>query len=88
VSSIPNSAIPHARAAVPAPESYGSIDAPRAIDRLLARTRSVPAGAWIAGAAALGLAAAATVTSLRDRPQPKKRRASTRRAARRKSAAA
>jgi hypothetical protein len=81
VSSIPNSAIPHARTAATAADVHGPSETPRTIDRLIARIRSVPVGAWVAGAAALGLAAAATVTSLWDKPQPKKRRGGARRKA-------
>ena len=88
MSSIPNSAMPHAHAApsviVDEPTSSTTFD------RIVNRSRNVPLGAWLVGAAALGVAAAAATVSLWERPQPKKSRraTSTRSGARRRKASA
>jgi hypothetical protein len=79
VSSIPNSAMPHAQTVPSSVVAARQEPQASAADRLIARTRSVPTGAWIAGAAALGVAAAAAAATLWDRPQPKKRRPAARR---------
>ena len=88
MSSIPNSAMRHAHAApsviVDEPKSLTTLD------RIVNRSRTVPLGAWLVGAAALGVAAAAATVSLWERPQPKKRRrsSSTGAGARRRKASA
>ena len=84
MSSIPNSAMPHAKAAPkPATRPQGS-DQGSALDRTLAKVRSVPNGAWLAGAAAIGAAGLAAVASGLRGTAGKKERGG-RRAARRKS---
>ncbi|QJU59466.1 hypothetical protein HL653_18435 [Sphingomonas sp. AP4-R1] len=82
MSSIPNSAMPHAQSALPVSTGDRS-----AIDRIVSQARAVPTSAWMAGAAALGVAAAAAAATLWERPQPKKK-ASTPRRAPRKTASA
>ena len=75
MSSIPNSAMPRAQAAPSV-----MVDEPASLktfDRIVNRSRNVPLGAWLVGAAALGVAAAAATVSLWERPQPKKNRRST-----------
>jgi len=79
VSSIPNSAMPRAQAVPSSVVAASQAQSPTKTERLIARTRSVPTGAWIAGAAALGVAAAAAAVTLWERPQPKKRRPAARR---------
>lgn len=81
MSSIPSSAMPHAKAHVEAPTG-SSNEAVSATDRVVELARGVSTGAWLAGAAALGLVAAAAATAtFRSKPQPK-RRAPQRRKAR------
>jgi hypothetical protein len=90
VSILPNTATPHAVSISP---SIGTDLTANLTDRLAAHVRSVPTSAWIAGAAALGVAAAAATASLWDRPKAKKRSIAKKsgaasRASRRKSAPA
>lgn len=83
MSSIPNSAIPRAQSVNPGLDAV----AHPMMDRLLGAARSVPTGAWMAGAAALGVAAAAA-TTLWERAHPAAKKATPApRRARRKSAA-
>ncbi len=84
MSIIPNTVTPHAVSVTP---SIGTDLTANLTDRLAARARSVPTGAWIAGAAALGIAAAAATASLWERPRAKKLTA-TPRGPRRKSTSA
>lgn len=79
MSSIPNSAmprvIPSAAATTPAQSKVS--------DRVTSRLRAVPVGAWIGGAAAIGLATAAGIATLaRPAPKRKTRRTAARRKAR------
>jgi hypothetical protein len=82
VSIIPNTVTPHAVSVTPA---IGTDLTANLTNRLVAQARSVPTSAWIAGAAALGVAAAAATASLWERPKAKKR-ATTSGASRRKAA--
>jgi hypothetical protein len=75
VSIIPNTVTPHAVSVTPA---IGTDLTANLTGRLVAHARSVPTSAWIAGAAALGVAAAAATASLWDRPKAKKRSAAAR----------
>jgi hypothetical protein len=88
VSILPNTVTPHAVSVSP---SIGTDITANLTDRLAAHARSVPTSAWIAGAAALGVAAAAATASLWDRPKAKKngtakKSSAASRASRRKSA--
>ena len=73
MSSIPNSAMRHAKAfTAPAVPAHGSAAPASRFDRTMTTLREVPNSAWLAGAAAIGLAGLATVASgLRGKPTGK-----------------
>lgn len=63
MSSIPNSAMPHAKAANAEPHVDRSPQREEPSHGLSARLSAVPTAAWLAGAAAVGVAGLATLAS-------------------------
>jgi hypothetical protein len=90
MSSIPNSVMPNAQSINPGLDAT----AHPTFDRLLGAARSVPTGAWMAGAAALGVAAAAAATLWekaplkKSSPAPRRARRKTATGSRRRAATA
>lgn len=63
MSSIPNSAMPHAKAARAETHVDRSVEQSRSSHGISARLRAVPNAAWLAGAAAMSIAGLATLAS-------------------------